>query len=80
MIGLPARLRKGEDFLVRSLTQIVWIRHLSLGHGIEENNVVSGMDLRFSRRLNGHTSGLSAVEWSPFWPVRSRLIQLMFGL
>ena len=79
MIGVPVRLRKGGDFLVRGLTQIVGqdIPHSAMA--IEENNVFSGMDLRFSRRLNGHTSGLSAVEWSPFWPVQSRRIQLMVG-
>ncbi len=72
-------MRKGGDFLVRGLTQIVGqdIPHSAMA--IEENNVVSGMDLRFSLRLNGHTSGLSAVEWSPFWPVQSRRIQLMFS-
>ncbi len=30
---------------------------LTCAMAIEENNVVSGMDLRFSRRLNGHPSG-----------------------
>jgi hypothetical protein len=77
MIGLPVRLRKGRDFLVRSLTQAV-------GQGIHqsvmlshENKVVSGMISRFSRRLKRHASGLSAVEWSPFWPIQSTRIQLI---
>ena len=80
MIGVPVRWLKGGDFLVRSLTQILGqdIPHSAMA--IEENNVVSGMDLRFSRRLNGHNFGLSAVEWSPFRPVRSRRVQLRFGL
>ena len=80
MIGAPIRLRKVGDFLVRRLTQIVGqdIPHEAMA--IEQNNVVCDMDLRFSRLLNGHDSGLFAVEWSPFWPVRSRRVQLMFDL
>ncbi len=56
MIGVVVRWRKGGDFLVRGLTQAdgQTIPHLAMA--IEENNVVSGMDLRFSRRLNGHNS------------------------
>ncbi len=79
MIGVPVRLRECEDFLVRSVTQIVGqdIPHAAMT--IEQNNVVCDMDLRFSRLLNGHDSGLFAVEWSPFWPVQSRRIQLMFS-
>ena len=46
MIGVPVRWLKGGDFLVRSLTQILGqdIPHSAMA--IEENSVVSGMDLR----------------------------------
>ncbi len=46
MIGVPVRWLKCGDFLVRSLTQILGqdIPHSAMA--IEENNVVSGMDLR----------------------------------
>ena len=45
MIGVPIRLRKGGDFLVRSLTQILGQNIPRSAMTIEENNVVSGMDL-----------------------------------
>ncbi len=68
MIGVPVRLRKGGDFLVRGLTQIVGqdIPHSAMS--IEENNVVSGMDLRFSLRLNGHTSVSLRLNGHPSGP------------
>ncbi len=79
MIGLPVRLRKGRDFLVRSLTQTSGQdlhRSVMVSH---QNKVVSGIILRFFRRLNRDASGLSAVEWSPFRTIQSRLIRLMVG-
>ncbi len=72
-------MRKGKDFLIRSLTQTVRkdIHHSVMVH--HENKVVCGMILRFSRWLKRRDSGLSAVEWSPFWPIQSTRIQLMPG-
>ena len=79
MIGLPVRLSKGRDFLVRSLSQTSGQdlhRSVMVSH---QNKVVSGIILRFFRRLNRDASGLSAVEWSPFRTIQSRLIRLMVG-
>ena len=48
MIGVPVRLRKDGDFLVRGLTQIVGqdIPHSAMA--IEENNVVSRLDVEWA--------------------------------
>ncbi len=68
MIGAPICLRGVGDFLVRSLTQIVGqdIPHAAMT--IEQNNVVCGMDLRFSRLLNGHNSVSSRLNGHPSGP------------
>jgi hypothetical protein len=67
MIRVPVRLRKAQGYLVRRPTQLVGqdIHHSVMTRN--ENNVLSRMDLRFSRRrmvtlpfslrLNGHPSG-----------------------
>ena len=77
MIRFLIRLRKGRDFLVRSLTQTLGqdVHHsMLMSH---ENKFVAGMILRFTRRLIRHAFGLSAVEWSPFRPIQSRRIKLI---
>ena len=73
-------LAQGWGFPSQKPDSDSWTRHPSLGHGDRRKQRRLRHGPAFSRRLNGHNFGLSAVEWSPFRPVRSRCVQLRFGL